>query len=105
MAVLQIAGEDRLRITGAVALKVRTGADDQLGAVQFQLEEGLDVLVDHDAAGIEVDRPRQVEDVLRPRLEALDIDAARPGLEIPETPVAQAQIGRASCRERVCPYG
>jgi len=82
----------------SIARKYRTGillfeagpfgtiADDDFASRPVHLQEGVDVLLDGDAADVGCDRTRQRQEFFRPRLEQSGIDPAVPGREIAEAP-------------------
>ena len=75
----------------------RAVADDDLGAGQIEVEEGLEILFDRDAADAEEDRPRQAE-IDAARMKQRGIDAARPQHHVAKA--ARAQFGRQRRRRR-----
>src|SRR3546814_8409848 len=84
--ILAVAGahEAHLRIAAAQFGELRPVADDILRSGKVECQESLDVLFDRDPAHIHGDRPRRVEEVLRPRAKERRVDAARPEREMTE---------------------
>src|SRR4029078_9506846 len=76
LAVLRT-GEQRVGIVLAKLCGLRSSADQHLPSGKVEVEKGLDVLLNGDAANVEEDRLRAIEEH-RPRPEQIDVDTARP---------------------------
>ena len=92
------AGEARRGEARSQRLALRAVAHHHLGAGQVEAEEGLDVLLHRQPAGVQEDRPRQsFPRVARLRPEQVEVDAAGPPADFGEAAsgefLAQARRG------------
>src|SRR5262249_8701742 len=70
-------GEQRMGIRPSKLCGLRAPSDQDFAYGKVEVEKGLDVFLNGDAADIEKDGPRSVE-ADRPRSEQVDVDATRP---------------------------
>ena len=91
------AEEHRIRIFPLQRRARRPVADDELGAGQIEIEEGLEILFDRDAADAKKHRRRQAK-IGAARMKQRGVDAARPQHDIAKA--ARAQFGRQRRRCR-----
>ncbi len=97
----QRAGEDRLRVAIAEFFPLRTVADDHFGSGHVELEEGLDILFDRDAANMQQNRPFPIEKPgARAGTEMLLIDTPRPDGQSFEAVLFQVAFHRARRHQR-----
>ena len=98
----QLPGEGDVGVAYTEFRQVRPVADDDLAAVEAQIEERLDVLLDGDPADEQRDRPRQREGLLAARPEEGRIDAAPPARESGEAARRKALGDGLGGDERAC---
>ena len=89
------AREHGVRIKPLELFGLRTSTDQDLAAWQIEIEKGLDILLDGDAADIKKDRAF-AEEARLARLEQIGVYAARPGHE----PLEAARLKRRGDRRR-----